>query len=165
MIRLKDVFSVFVLASFMALPACEKPLDIASTSGAGSQTGKAPVSFTRFPDLPIPVKAEIDMDQTIIFGADEDWFGRLVINTPHDTNEMFDYFKQEMKGFGWREITTIRAAASVLTYSRNNRIATIQIQGGALQGSETSITVSPEGAPLIPEAPPSLIPQPLQRAE
>ena len=59
---------------------------------------------------------------------------------------------EELPEFGWREITSIRAAISVLTFARQDRIATIQVQGATLLGSEVSITVSPQGKQHMPGA-------------
>ena len=49
-----------------------------------------------------------------------------------------------MPGFGWQEITRVRAEVSVLSYTRSGRAATIQIAGTTLGGSEVNFTVSPQ---------------------
>ncbi len=49
----------------------------------------------------------------------------------------------------------MRAAVSVLTYSRQDRVATIQIQGRTLRGSEVTIMVSPRGTEAAPVAAPA----------
>ncbi len=113
------------------------------------------MSFARFPDLPLPSEAEINLDRTLVFGGDDTWIGRLVINASEDPNDMFDFFKQKLGGYGWEEITSVRAAVSVLTYTRQERVATIQIQGRTLRGSEVTITVSPRGAQVTPAAGPA----------
>lgn len=115
------------------------------TSGdASTQPGAPVVAFNRFPDLPIPPGGEINLEKTLVFGADESWFGRLTVDSSLDPNELFNFFKQEVPGFGWREITSIRSALSVLTYTRGKRVATIQIQGQIFSGATASITVSPQ---------------------
>ena len=77
---------------------------------------------------------------------------------------LFDFFKQKLPEFGWREITSVRAATSVLTFSRRNRIATIQIVGRTLRGAESTITVSPQEATQSPPgSAPALLP-PVKRA-
>ncbi len=149
MTRLSGTFSILAMASLIAVSACARSIDVAPNNPDGKENAskKVTVSFNRFPDFPFPDTANIDMENTLIFGSGEEWFGRLAIDASYHTNEMFDYFKQEMPSFGWREITSVRGIASSLTYSRQNRIATIQIQGNTLQGSAISITISPEGAP------------------
>jgi len=108
----------------------------------------------------MPGDAGIDVEKTLVFGAGENWIGRLVLNGSSGAFDMFDFFKQKMPEFGWREITSVRSATSVLTYSRQSRIATIQIRGKSLGGSVSTITVSPRrqgatpaGVPPGPEPP------------
>ena len=140
-----------LLAAGLVLAACGGSVGIP----ASDKKGKAPAieaAFVRFPDMPLPVGVDFDMDRTLIFGADESWFGRLVISSSHSANDMFDFYKQKLPEFGWREITSIRAAISVLTFSRRDRVATIQVQGGTLLGSGVSITVSPQGNQRMPGA-------------
>jgi hypothetical protein len=111
-------------------------------------------SFARFPDLPMPVKAELNMVKTLVFGTNDSWIGRLVISASHGPNDMFDFYKQEMTGFDWQEITSVRSDTSVMTYVRDKRVATIQISGATLSGAKVIITVSPKGAEEFP--PPSI---------
>ena len=110
-------------------------------------------SFTRFPDLPMPVSADLQMDKTLIFGTNDTWIGRLVIHSSHGANDMFDFYKREMPGFDWQEITSVRSKSSVMTYTRGERVATIQIEGRTLSGASVTVTVSPRGAEEFPPPP------------
>ena len=133
-----------LLAAGLALAACGGSVGIP----ASEKEGKAPpieAAFIRFPDMPLTVGVDFDMDRTLVFGAEDSWFGRLVISSSHSPNDMFDFYKQKLPEFGWQEITSIRAAISVLTFARQDRIATIQVQGATLIGSEVFITVSKSG--------------------
>lgn len=144
-----------VLAMSLALGACAGQIGSVMTPGSGKDDNKAPTqaSFTRFPDLPMPVKAELEMDKTLIFGTNDAWIGRMVITSSHGSNDMFDFYKQEMPGFGWQEITSVRSETSVMTYTRSERVATIQINSGTLSGARVIITVSPRGAEEFPPPP------------
>ncbi len=113
----------------------------AKDDGAGQPVARP--SFSQYSDIPMPGGAEIDVEKTLVFGAGEDWIGQLVLNSSFGAFDMFDFFKQKMPEFGWLEITSVRSATSVLTYSRQSRIATIQIRGKSLGGSVSTITVSP----------------------
>ena len=144
----------------MALAACtgfDTPTRTTINSGNSSSKGEpgAPIqaSFTRFPDLPMPVSADLQMDQTLIFGTNDTWIGRLVIHSSHSANDMFDFYKREMTGFDWQEITSVRSKTSVMTYTRGQRVATIQIEGRTLRGAAITITVSPRGAEEFPPSP------------
>ena len=140
-----------LLAAGLALAACGGSVGIP----ASEKEGEAPAieaAFVRFPDMPLHVGVDLDMERTLVFGADESWFGRLVISSSHSANDMFDFYKQKLPEFGWQEITSIRAAISVLTFSRQDRVATIQVQSETLHGSEAAITVSPRGSQRMPGA-------------
>ncbi len=135
----------------LVLAGCSQKVGLGTSAGAGD-AGQTVTGFTNFPDMPMASGGEIDVDKTLIFGAGESWFGRLVINSGNDSGQMFNFYRESLPGFGWREITSVRGAASVLTYSREQRIATIQIQSNRLRGSEVSITVSPREVPQDPAA-------------
>ena len=109
--------------------------------GEASKPGQA--SFSQFQDVPIPIGAEMDLDRTVILGARERWIGRLTLETSHNSVKLFNFFKKSTPEFGWQEITSIRSATSVLTYSQTTRVLTIQIIAKTLQGSEVVMTVSP----------------------
>ena len=154
MLKIPGAPSAAVLAACIAASACASQVGVAPATGASGPSATR-VSFARFPDLPLPSEAEINLDRTLVFGGDDTWIGRLVINASGDPNTMFDFFKQKLGGYGWQEITSVRAAVSVLTYTREERVATIQIQGRTLRGSEVTITVSPRGAQVAPAAGPA----------
>ena len=116
-----------------------KPMPM--NKGEASKSGQA--SFSQFQDVPIPIGAEMDLDRTVILGARESWIGRLTLETSHNSVKLFNFFKKSTPEFGWQEITSIRSATSVLTYSQTTRVLTIQIIAKTLQGSEVVMTVSP----------------------
>lgn len=151
---IRATFTGFLTAT--ALTACAPSTTVQSTTTTdGATDGKpgAPAqAFARFPDLPVPTGAKINLDQTVVFGGGEDWFGRITLSVSHSADKMFDFYKSELPAFNWQEITSVRSATSVLTYQRGARIATIQIGGRTIQGAEILVTVSPKGAPV--QAPP-----------
>ena len=51
--------------------------------------------------------------------------------------------KQRSPEFGWQEITSVRSQISVLTFTRAERVLTVQIQSKTISGSEMDITVAP----------------------
>ena len=109
----------------------------------GESSKSVQASFSQFQDVPIPIGAEMDLDRTVILGARERWIGRLTLETNHNSVKLFNFFKKSTPEFGWQEITSIRSATSVLTYSQTTRVLTIQIIAKTLQGSEVVMTVSP----------------------
>lgn len=136
-------FSVLAGLLTLAVAACGSGGNLGGSSSGGGDA-KTSAFAQQFADIPRPAGASMDADRSLVFGASESWIGRLVISASGNPNSMFDFYKQEMPNLGWTEITSILSATSVLTYSRQGRVATIQIQGRTLMGSEVSITVSPE---------------------
>jgi len=131
------------------------PTSIGTESPSGATPGTAAEpekAFNRFPDIPVPTKASMDTSRTLVFGSGETWYGQLGLDTTHNTNAMFDFYKQELPGFSWQEVTSVRAPVSVLTYERQGRILSIQIEKAALGvGAKVTLTVSPRGgaAPVM----------------
>ena len=143
-------FALF-LASFVALSGCAGQENIVESS-AGPELGKLESEKPRsqFSDIPFPAEASIDFDNTMVFGANEKWLGRLALDSSLSANDLFDFFKTQSPGYGWSEIASIRSSVSVLTYSRQDRIATIQIESAILRGSVATITVTPRSGNKSP---------------
>jgi hypothetical protein len=157
----KPALAAVLFAAVLMVAACGQSVGVAPPNGGDGKNTESQPAFSQFPDLPLPVKGEFDMDQTMVFGGGDSWFGRLAVLTSHSANNMFDFFKQQMPNFGWQEVTSVRSAISVLTYSRQGRVATIQIQDRTIRGSESLITVSPHGAQQAP-ADGTVAPSPVQ---
>ena len=141
--------AIFAVVS-LALGACAQGSIISSNSsgpetGPNGQMATPEKSFNRFPDVPIPTGSQMDTKRTLVFGGNEAWYGQLVLNAKHNGDSIFDFYKQELIGFGWEEITSVRADVSSLTYMRAERVATIQIAKKTISGSVVTITVSPRG--------------------
>jgi hypothetical protein len=97
----------------------------------------------------------MDVERSLVLGTRDDWIGRLSMGVSGSSSQSYDFFQREMPKFGWQEITTVRSEVSVLTYSRNSRVATIQIRNRTLGGAVVDITVSPRGRPAEPAMPAS----------
>ena len=83
------------------------------------------------------------LDESLIFGRDDKWTGRLVIETEISTSAAFEYFQREMPNQQWIEMTALRSDVSLLTFSRMDRVATLTIESGTLSDAYVTITVSP----------------------
>jgi len=124
----------------------------ATSTGANARTAQG---FAQFPDIAVPAGAKMDVERSLVLGARDDWIGRLSMSVSGGPSQSYDFFQREMPKFGWQEITTVRSEVSVLTYSRNSRVATIQIRNRTLGGAAVDITVSPRGRPAEPVMPAS----------
>ncbi len=129
---------------------CSQGDGAVSTTGASTGGARTAEGFAQFPDIAVPAGAKMDVERSLVLGARDDWIGRLSMDASGSTSASYDYFLREMPKFGWQEITTVRSEVSVLTYSRGNRVATIQILKRTLGGSAIDITVSPRGRPPAP---------------
>ena len=160
------VVPMFILATGVALAACSQSVGIVPPTKDSAGVTETQTAFTRFPDMPLPTKGDFDMERTMVFGSGDSWFGRLTINTSYSANEIFDFYQKHLPSYGWKEVTSLRSATSVLTYTRQERVATIQIQGHTIRGSEVTVTVSPRGMPQPSPAAGATVPAqvpPLQR--
>ena len=131
------------------LVGCTGNVDLPPTE-TGNVPGQAPErSFAQFSDIPVPPGVSMDIERSLVFGGREEWIGRLVLTTSRGTGEIFDFFKQNAPQLGWQEITLVRSGTSVLTYSRGERVMTVQITNKTLRGSEINVTVSPRGKQVM----------------
>ena len=132
---------------------------IASLAGCGFSTpltpsSKAPESnmaadqsqAPQFTDIPIPAGARMDLDRSLVLGPRDTWLGRLAFTSSASPNDVFEFYAREMPRLNWTGITAVRAGTSVLSYSRDERIATVQISRTTLGGSEVLLTISPRGS-------------------
>ena len=150
------------LAAFIAVfavPACTPhggppPSDTGTSAASARNT----VGFAQFPDIAVPAGATMDVERSLVLGARDAWIGRLSMNTGQSPTVSYDFFLREMPKYRWEEITTVRSEISVLTFSRDGRVATIQIRKKTLGGSKIDVTVSPRGAPQSPSLPLSSAP-------
>ncbi len=143
-----------VLALILALiAACAETTPVSPSSSGQPGDVKAGTNFPKFTDIPVPTKAKMDVDRSLILGGGEDWVGRIVLLTSGSSTHMFDFYRHEMPRFGWAEFTAIRAATSVLTYSRGGRVATVRISGETLGGARVELTISFRNRPPNPPAP------------
>lgn len=104
--------------------------------------GSSP-SFAQFNDIPIPEKATMDLKSTLLLGGSSAWIGRLVFSAPYTLNSMFDFYMSEMPKFGWKEVTVVRSKVSVLSFTNDDRVATVQLETDMVNGTIVSFTVSP----------------------
>ena len=132
------------LAALLLLAACSSAMDLAPNKGASDASDQP--TFSQFQDVPIPASATMNVDRTLVFGARDSWIGRLAFKSSTNPVAMFDFYKQNAPQFGWEELTSVRSANSVLSYSRGDRIMTVEVKSATLWGSDVDVTVGPRGA-------------------
>ena len=140
------VVAAGVMAVVLMIGGCTQTTAIPTKSGATKVSSKTPTAFVQFPDVPVPPGSKINVDKTLVFGS-KPWFGQVTLTSSTSSNRAFDYFRAMMPGQGWREVTSVRAPTSILTYEQNDRVLAISIQAATLMGSEITLTMSPKGTP------------------
>lgn len=130
---------------------CTKSTAVSSTPPEAKKAGAvSPTGFGQFNDIPIPEGSTMDMDRTLILGAQERWIGRLSLSTSQSAPATFDTFQSQMPKFGWAEVSAVRSETSVLTFSQGERVATIQIARTTFGGANVDITMTPRGSKTAP---------------
>lgn len=132
-----------MLLATLLVAACTQNAALTPSRGEGGGSDES--GFAKFSDVPIPTSADIKMDRSFIFGTQDAWIGRVVLSDSNGVGTLYDFYKANTPKYGWEEITTVRSAVSVLTYSRGERVLTVQIQSRTVWGAEVDLTVSPRG--------------------
>ena len=117
----------------------------ATNSGAQAGNGAAPpgpsIEQRLAGDFPIPSGVNINQSDSLVLGGGGAWTGRIVFTTSSSTNETFLFYRDQPKSAGWSLVASLFSKASVLTFTKGNRSATIQIDASTFGTTTVSITV------------------------
>jgi hypothetical protein len=105
-------------------------------------------------DVPLPQGAVIKQQDTLVMGAGASWTGRLSLVISGEPQTVFAYFRDSMPGAGWTLTSSSFSKLSLLTFSKAERVATVQMQGSNFGGNEVLITVTPAVRAAAPGARP-----------
>ncbi len=141
--RLTGLIPALGVVLALGLGACTGESVEVSSGPLEDSAGNPIPSFSQFPDISIPAGSAMVLDESLIFGRDDKWTGRLVIETEVSASAAFEYFQREMPNHQWIELTALRSDVSLLTFSRLDRVATLTIESETLSGAYVTITVSP----------------------
>ena len=141
--RTRALTRILVCLFVLLVGACSTAGTVPTGAPASVDGEQAEQGFVVFTDIPMPADASVQLDRTIVLGTGEDWMGRVTIRAKSDLVNVFDFYREQMPQFGWKELTVLRSATSVLSYTRGERIATIQIEAGPRSGSNITFSVSP----------------------
>ncbi len=120
------------------LPATVRP------AGAEAAPDFRPVT-----DIPIPEDASLDNERSLILSSRDQWTGRIVMKVGQSPNKAYAFYQREMAAFRWEPVMSVQSEISVLTFTRDDRAATIQVQPRTIGGALVIVTVAPrqEGRP------------------
>jgi hypothetical protein len=98
-------------------------------------------------DVPLPQDAVIKQQDTLVMGSGNTWMGRLSLSVAGEPQSVFAWFRDSLPGAGWTLTSSSFSKLSLLTFTKADRMATVQMQGGNFGGNEVLITVTPAVRP------------------
>ena len=122
-------------------------LPLVGCSLSGEDSGKVDSKLAALSDVPLPRGYDVDRNATIIFGEGDRWSGKLVYSIGSSPDDMFTGRRRERPKRVGTEISVLRAATSVMTFRRADRVATIQISANTIYGSHVEMVVAPASQP------------------
>lgn len=137
--RIGQIVAALCVAGIVG--ACTQGASLQPTTSPGSSGVEK--SFSLLTDIPIPPNATLDVEKSLILGDLDRWTGRIILNVGESATRAFQLYQSEMPNFGWEPIMSVQAETSVLSFTRGERAATVQIEGRTLGGSAVSVTVAP----------------------
>lgn len=136
--------AAMTLAALIAVPL----------AACGSRTDLAPVHSDQplanaqlLTDIPIPTSATMDNEHSLILADKDYWLGRVVMRFWQSTTELTTFYQAQMPSYGWQPMMSVTSAMSVLTFTRSDRVASVQIEESSMGlKSQVTITVAPRQA-------------------
>ena len=98
-------------------------------------------------DVPLPPGAVIKQQDTLVMSAANTWLGRISLSVSGEPQAVFTYFKDGMPASGWTLTSSSFSKTSLLTFTKADRVANIQMQGTSFGGNDVLITVAPAARP------------------
>jgi len=114
-----------------------------STNATSTTKSSTPAGYQPVSDVPIPSGTKINTDKSLIMGQGDNWVGRMVLVTDRPSTQTYTYYQEQMPTFGWAQVSGVQGKTGIMTFTRGERAATLEINPGTLSGSEVAITVSP----------------------
>ena len=94
-------------------------------------------------DVPLPPGSVIKQQDTLVMSAASTWLGRISLSVSGEPQAVFTYFKDGMPASGWTLTSSSFSKTSLLTFTKGERVANIQMQGTSFGGNDVLITVAP----------------------
>jgi hypothetical protein len=98
-------------------------------------------------DVPLPQGAVIKQQDSLVMGSGNTWMGRLNMSVAGEPQGVFAWFRDSLPGAGWTLTSSSYSKLSLLTFTKAERVATVQMQAGNFGANEVLITVAPAVRP------------------
>lgn len=132
--------TLLVLSTAGLMLACNS---IGNAPVASDSTVSGNIAKQLAGDVPLPQGAVIRQQDTLVMGTGAAWTGRLSLAVSGEPQTVFAYFRDSMPGAGWTLTSSSFSKLSLLTFTKAERVATVQMQGSNFGGNEVLITVAP----------------------
>ncbi|MFN3571500.1 MAG: hypothetical protein ACK4VX_14555 [Polaromonas sp.] len=143
--------TLLVLSTAGLMLACNS---IGNAPVASDSTVSGNIAKQLAGDVPLPQGAVIRQQDTLVMGTGAAWTGRLSLAVSGEPQTVFAYFRDSMPGAGWTLTSSSFSKLSLLTFTKAERVATVQMQGSNFGGNEVLITVAPAVRAAAPGARP-----------
>lgn len=139
-----SIKTLLVLNSTFALLACSS---MGSTPMGSDSTMTEATAKQLAGDVPLPQGAVIKQQDTLVMGSGNTWMGQLSLTVPGEAQPAFAWFRDNLPAAGWTLTSSSYSKLSLLTFTKAERVATVQMQGSNFGGNEVLITVAPAVRP------------------
>ncbi len=94
-------------------------------------------------DVPLPPGAVIKQQDTLVMGSGSSWTGRINLSVSGEPQAVFTWFRDSMTGAGWTLTSSSFSKLSLLTFTKGERVANVQMQSASFGGNDVLVTVAP----------------------
>ena len=143
--RFQKITSALALSALLA--ACASSGD--SPTGIPSEVQE--IQSQLLGDMPLPAASKMIGSDSLIIGRGDNWVGRVVLSGVQTPTEIYAFFQAEYPKVGWTTVSAVKSRASILVFTKGDRIATIEVNEGSFGGPKTIITItaSPKNANVV----------------
>lgn len=136
--------TLLILSTAFSMLACGSM----STTAIGSDSTVTEATAKQLSgDVPLPPGAVIRQQDTLIMGTGNHWTGRINLTISGEPQVVFTYFRDSLPGAGWTMTSSSFSKLSLLTFTKGERVANVQMQSTGFGGNEVLITVAPATKP------------------
>ncbi|MES2362741.1 MAG: hypothetical protein V4646_13235 [Pseudomonadota bacterium] len=135
---------LLILSTALASVACSS---MGGSAMGGDSTVTEATAKQLSGDVPLPPGTVIKQQDTLVMGSGNSWTGRLNLAISGEAQAVFTYFRDSLPGAGWTLTSSSFSKLSLLTFTKGERVANVQMQSTNFGGNEVLITVAPAAKP------------------
>ena len=131
---------LMVLLTILSIAGCA---NMSGTAVGNDSTVTEATAKQLSGDVTLPPGAVIRQQDTLVMSAANTWMGRISLSVAGDPQAVFAYFRDSLPTTGWTLTSSSFSKNSLLTFTKAERVATVQMQGTNFGGNDVLITVAP----------------------